>query len=84
MIQFEAWPPPDWTEVIVTWDSILTGPYSVQELYDWCGNYPGARYHVHGWQATEGFAFRFESPKDAMLFSIMFRDVVYENKKVRS
>ena len=28
------------------------------------------RYHVHGWQSTKGFAFRFEDPRDAVLFKL--------------
>ena len=31
---------------------------------------PGGRYHLHGWRATEGFAFRFEDPVDALYFKL--------------
>jgi len=72
MINFQAWPPPDWTECVVSWDYILQNhrPYP-QALYDWCNNHVSTgRYHVHGWQSTEGFAFRFEDPRDAIIFKL--------------
>jgi hypothetical protein len=72
MIQFKAWPPPDWTEVVVTWDSILElKELHPRELYQWCDNHNSlSRYHVHGWKSTEGFAFRFEDPRDATCFKL--------------
>ena len=71
MIQFQAWPPPKWTEIVVTWDVILDGFTKPQDYYDWCDNYDSeGRYHVHGWKSTEGFAFRFEKPEDATLFAL--------------
>ena len=72
MIQFQLWPPPDWYECVVTWDSILESKeVHPRELYEWCDGYssPG-RYHVHGWQSTKGFAFRFEDPYDAIVFKL--------------
>jgi hypothetical protein len=39
-------------------------------LYSWCEQHPGARFHVHGWQSTHGFAFRFENKKDAVMFAL--------------
>lgn len=71
MIQFQAWPPPEWAEIVVTWDEILDGPTKPQDYYDWCDAYDSTgRYHVHGWKSTEGFAFRFERPGDATLFAL--------------
>lgn len=75
MIQLQLWPPPDWTECVVTWDSILESKeVHPQDLYDWCDQYRSpSRYHVHGWQSTEGFAFRFEDPRDAVLFKLIWK-----------
>ena len=75
MIQFQAWPPPDWHECIVSWDYILeSNKVRPQELYAWCDSHPSqGRYHVHGWQSTEGFAFRFEDPRDAILFKLTWK-----------
>jgi hypothetical protein len=71
MKNFQLWPPPDWTECVIRWDYIIDSPTHPQDLYNWCDNHasPG-RYHVHGWQSTEGFAFRFEDPRDAILFKL--------------
>ena len=75
MQQFQAWPPPDWTECVVTWDSILESKeFHPQDLYNWCNQYNSpSRYHVHGWQSTEGFAFRFENPHDAVMFKLTWK-----------
>ena len=71
MIQFQAWPPPDWTEVVVRWDEILEGETKPRDYYEWCHEHPSyGRFHVHGWKSTKGFAFRFEEPKDATLFAL--------------
>jgi hypothetical protein len=68
--QFKAWPPPDWTECIVTWDWIMSDAgCHPQDIYNWCEEHSG-RYHVHGWRSTEGFAFRFENPHDAIMFKL--------------
>lgn len=73
MIQFVAWPPPDWTEVVITWDQILENKhYNPNTLYEWCNKRSGGMYHVHGWQSTEGFAFRFEKAKDATVFALVW------------
>jgi hypothetical protein len=41
MINFQLWPPPDWTECVVSWDHILqNSKLHPQELYDWCDNHP--------------------------------------------
>ena len=75
MIQFKAWPPPDWTECVVSWKYIMeTKEIRPRELYAWCDRHPGeGRYHVHGWQSTEGFAFRFEDPYDAIMFKLTWK-----------
>ena len=75
MIQFKAWPPPNWHECVVSWDSILESKeVHPRELYAWCDRHPGeGRYHVHGWQSTEGFAFRFEDARDAILFKLTWK-----------
>ena len=75
MQQFEAWPPPNWHECVVSWDYILESKeVRPQELYEWCDcHHSKARYHVHGWQSTEGFAFRFEDPYDAIIFKLTWR-----------
>ena len=72
MIQFKSWPPPDWTECVVPWDWILKDKkLHPNNLYEWCDQYASPnRYHVHGWQSTEGFAFRFEDPRDATVFKL--------------
>ena len=71
MIQFEAWPPPTWTEVVITWDTMLKRK-NVQEIIKWDEEEPGGRFHLHGWKSTEGFAYRFEDPKDAVKFALVW------------
>jgi hypothetical protein len=73
MNQLKLWPPPnDWSECVVSWDSILESKeFHPRYLYEWCDSHPSlGRYHVHGWQSTEGFAFRFEDPRDAVMFKL--------------
>lgn len=74
MIQLKTWPPPDWAECIVTWAWLMgsqTPQGTIQQMYAWCEQNPStARYHVHGWRATEGFVFKFEDPKDAVMFKL--------------
>ena len=69
MIQFQGWPPPDWTEVVVTWDTMLA-QHNVQDIIKWVEEAPGGRFHLHGWKSTEGFAYRFEKPEDATYFKL--------------
>jgi hypothetical protein len=74
MQQFSGWPPPDWYECVVSWDHILESTTHPRDLYDWCDLHPSeGRYHVHGWQSTEGFAFRFEDPYDAIIFKLKWK-----------
>lgn len=75
MQQCQGWPPPDWNECIITWSWLLSNlpdeAPSIHEIYAWCDQFSSnSRYHVHGWQSTEGFAFRFEDPKDAVVFKL--------------
>jgi len=71
--QFKAWPPPDWFECVVPWSWILEDAnLQVQDIYNWCEQHT-SRYHVHGWKSTEGFAFRFENPHDAIMFKLTWR-----------
>jgi hypothetical protein len=75
MIHIDAtvmWPPPeDWTEVVVLWDDVLAGPkYPIKQILDWLEAAPGGKYHLHGYNSTEGFAFRFKNPRDATHFKL--------------
>jgi hypothetical protein len=75
MINLQLWPPPKWTECVVSWDYLLQkDTVHLQELYNWCDNHTSTgRYHVHGWKSTKGFAFRFEDPRDAILFKLTWK-----------
>jgi len=71
MIQDKSWPPPEWTEVVIPWDEMLV-PRTFRKplnILSWVEQQPGGRYHLHGWQSTEGFAFRFERAEDATVFA---------------
>jgi hypothetical protein len=71
MKQFETWPPPNWTEVVITWDIMLhSKKHNVHAIHNWVKDTDGGRYHLHGWKATEGFAYRFERKIDAVLFAL--------------
>jgi hypothetical protein len=62
-------PLPDWQEVVILWDDVLRGPkYDIAWILHWLNYAPGGRYHLHGYNSTEGFAFRFERPEDATYF----------------
>jgi hypothetical protein len=64
-------PHPDWTEVIILWGEVLEPPrYPIKKILEWIDATPGGRYHLHGYQSTEGFAFRFERPEDATYFKL--------------
>lgn len=69
-MKYEAWPPPEgWTEVVVTWRTMLDhSDYAPNAIESWCQTNIKQRWHLHGFQSTEGFAFRFEDPRDATLF----------------
>ena len=71
MIKHDCWPPPDWTEVIVLWQTMLDhADYSPNKIIAWVDQTPGGQYHLHGYKNKEGFAFRFKNPKDALLFKL--------------
>ena len=89
MIKFNTWPPPeDWTEVVVTWKIMLENPrFNPNKIVDWVDSTPGGRYHLHGWEdlqlfprhgigvgGTDGFAFRFEDERDAVLFRLKWSE----------
>jgi hypothetical protein len=76
MIKFDTWPPPNnWTEVVISWKAMLVpGTHrQARAILDWVEQQPGGKYHLHGWRATEGFAFRFERLEDAVTFSLKWR-----------
>ena len=68
----EMWPPPEsWTEVRVMWEDILEGPkFPIKRILDWLEDAPGGRYHMSGYESTEGFSFRFERAEDATHFKL--------------
>jgi hypothetical protein len=71
MINVEMWPPPEWQEVVILWDTILSNKsYKVRDMLDWVDYVPGGQYHLHGYNSTEGFSFRFEREEDATMFSL--------------
>ena len=71
MKQVEMWPPPDWIEVVVTWETMLAhADKNPNTILEWLNNQPGGNYHLHGWKSTEGFAFRFEQEQDATMFKL--------------
>ena len=44
--------------------------YAPIAIIEWVEAYPGGEYHLHGYQSTEGFAFRFSDPNDALIFKL--------------
>ena len=65
------WPPPDWPEVRVSWDWIMgSHTHNPNDMFNWVDQQPGGRYHLHGYNAVDGFAYRFERPEDATLFAL--------------
>jgi hypothetical protein len=70
--KIETWPPPeDWTEIVISWQTMLeNADHAPNDIIKWLDKTPGVCYHLHGWKSTEGFAFRFENPHDAMLFAL--------------
>ena len=75
MTQIETWPPPeDWTEIVISWQTMLdSSDYAPNTILKWLDKTPGKCYHLHGWKSTEGFAFRFQNPHDAMLFALRWK-----------
>jgi hypothetical protein len=89
MIKFNTWPPPeDWAEIVITWKIMLENPrFNPNKIVDWVDSTPGGRYHLHGWEdfqrfpkhgigvgGTDGFAFRFEDERDAILFKLKWAE----------
>ena len=89
MIKFNTWPPPeDWPEIVITWKIMLENPrFNPNKIVDWVDSTPGGRYHLHGWEdfqrfpkhgigvgGTDGFAFRFEDKRDAILFKLKWAE----------
>jgi len=72
MKQYVKWPPPaEWEEVVITWEVMLKGGrHTPPVIIEWLATAPGGRYHLHGWRAAQGFAFRFEDPVDALYFKL--------------
>ena len=72
MQKIHSWPPPDdWCQVVVTWGTMLAhADCTPNRIIEWLDAQPGGRYHLHGYQSTEGFAFRFSDPADAVLFEL--------------
>jgi hypothetical protein len=75
MEKIDQWPPPNWTEVVIKWEQMLESPdYNPNIIVTWVDHVSGGRYHLHGYNTryntAEGFAFRFEDPKDATLFAL--------------
>jgi hypothetical protein len=71
MTQIDMWPPPNWTEVIVSWETMLANADKApNNVLEWVNNQPGGNYHLHGYKSTEGFAFRFERDEDATVFKL--------------
>lgn len=71
MRKVDRWPPPDWTEIIILWDEVLSYPnYPIRDILAWIDEAPGGQYHLHGHNSTDGFAFRFERPEDATYFKL--------------
>ena len=71
MTKVEQWPPPDWEEVIVTWDWIMSShQHDINAMVNLLDKHPGGRYHLHGKGERHDFAFRFEDPRDATWFRL--------------
>lgn len=66
------WPPPDWTEVLVTWTWIMASHrHDIKALFDAVNAQPGGNYHLSGYGEEHDFAFRFEDPRDAVWFRLI-------------
>jgi len=72
MLKLDHCPPPvNWYQVVILWNDILSGRIKVDDFYAWCERHPSTgRYHVHGFNYVDGFAFRFELYEDAVLFAL--------------
>lgn len=71
MTRIEQWPPPDWTEVVVTWAWIMQSRrHDINALVNQLDSQAGGQYHIHGKGEKKDFAFRFENPADATWFAL--------------
>jgi len=71
MEKIENSAPPDWEEVVILWEDVFSGPmYPIRQMLEWVKDTPGDVYHLHGWNSTEGFSFRFRNPNDATHFKL--------------
>lgn len=72
MKRIEQWPPPDWAEVVVTWNWIMQSRrHDIKALFNKIDEQPGGQYHIHGKGEAKDFAFRFENPADATWFRLV-------------
>lgn len=73
MIRDDAWPPTKaWTQVFVSWDSMLTNG-TTRPLLDWVKKHRGyGKYQLRGpdLDPTSGFLFYFEDARDATMFKL--------------
>lgn len=75
MIRIESWPPPDWPEIVISWNTMLANSEcSPNSIMAWLDSTKGSVYHLHGWHGTLGFAFRFADPNDAVFFALRWGD----------
>lgn len=75
MIRIEMWPPPDWPEVIISWNTMLAhSGHRPNAILEWLDLTEGSGFHLHGWHGTLGFSFRFADPKDAVVFALRWGD----------
>lgn len=71
MTRVEMWPPPDWEEVIITWDWIMsTHKHDINIMARLLQDTPGGKYHLHSKGDKHDFAFRFENSCDATWFRL--------------
>lgn len=72
MNRLDRWPPPNWIEVVITWETMLNNSdRNPNKITEWCYRHNGhGRWHLHGWGQDQGFAFRFEDARDATTFGL--------------
>jgi hypothetical protein len=72
MTEVKTWPPPkNWISVKISWKWMLNHhTHYPNEIQQWILDTPGGRFHLSGYDAGEGFDYRFEDPKDAIWFRL--------------
>ena len=73
MIQHKCWALPElWEEVVVTGDTMMHRADRLpNDITEWCHCYFGhSCWHLHGYESTKEFAFRFEDFRDATVFKL--------------